>query len=397
MDMPSENVLVLGNGFDLYHNMKTRYSDYIEFMRALKRSNEEGAAQSRTLTGLIADKSGLQDSSLQAYIRSGYPPEAVKSLWATLENNFVRYFMAYSAAVKGWIDFEILIKNITVDVEEIMNRLDVQGRLEGKLTGRETLLVNSFDKIFDVIGRGDVALKEGFANQLTGVNRREVIQTLQAEFDGLCESIWRYLKDVEPHNREMQTELTYRQIQDIRADTIVTFNYTDTYKRYGLRPDHVIHVHGSLEENNIVLGFHDDNEKELQYVYFKKYLQCIIRRTPILKQYRFSKEIKDFDRSSTGIYEEPVMHFFGHSLDITDREELQYLFDCASGIKIYFVNELDYKDKVEKVIALLGKEKALQRIYKNTIEFVRIGKTPAELRAEQEQAHRPFQQLMEGL
>ncbi len=31
--------------------------------------------------------------------------------------------MSYNAEVKGWIDFEVLIKNITVDIEKVMNEI----------------------------------------------------------------------------------------------------------------------------------------------------------------------------------------------------------------------------------------------------------------------------------
>ena len=44
IDIPCKNILVLGNGFDLHHNLKTKYSDYIEFMERLKRRNEMNAS-----------------------------------------------------------------------------------------------------------------------------------------------------------------------------------------------------------------------------------------------------------------------------------------------------------------------------------------------------------------
>ena len=40
IEMPAKNILVLGNGFDLHHNMKTRYNDYIDFLKGLKARNE---------------------------------------------------------------------------------------------------------------------------------------------------------------------------------------------------------------------------------------------------------------------------------------------------------------------------------------------------------------------
>lgn len=273
-------------------------------------------------------------------------------------------------------------KNILVIIEEIMNRLDAMQEGWNKYeqgiecTEREQLLAQSFHKIFDTRGRNRACwIKKEFANSLTGINRKEVRKILRKEFDGWCESLWIYLKEIEPYCRENKEEFTYQQIEDIKADTIITFNYTDTYKRYGINPDDAIHVHGSLVENNIVLGFHDDNAEELQYVYFKKYMQRIIKHTPILEQFDIYEETGYAQKGNGFIVVGVTMHLFGHSLDRTDWDMLIYLFNKISEVKIYYYDEDDHVEKIERVIAMLGKQKALQRIYEKSIDFIPIEKT----------------------
>ena len=90
-------------------------------------------------------------------------------------NNFVQYFMSYDAEVKGWIDFEVLIKNITTDIEKVMNRIDdMNAKGEDKhkygIIGnvREILLARSFSKIFEIDEGNGIYIKKELANDLVG-------------------------------------------------------------------------------------------------------------------------------------------------------------------------------------------------------------------------------------
>lgn len=400
IEIPAKNMLVLGNGFDLHHNMKTRYNDYIDFLRGMKERNEGivKAGTEASLADIKGDRTELKDGCLHYYTKKGFPEKAIREVWAALENNFVRYFMAYHAEVKGWIDFEVLIRNVTEIIETLMgrfsglkgNRRDNYADGIGGNVG-ERLLAGCFDKIFNISQQDGICIQKRLADSVSGIHKKDVIHILRKEFDGLCRSLYLYLKELEPHCRRIRQEFTYRQIREIQADAVVTFNYTDTWKRYGISPDRVIHVHGSLEGENIVLGFHDEDENDLEYVYFKKYMQCILKHTPVLEQY-------DFDTGRlVGHCGNPIMHFFGHSLDVTDREKLIFLFDKASQIKIYYYGEDDHEEKIEKVIALLGKRKALPRIYERDIDFIEIKKDENEIKAEKAEADQEMLQIWENL
>lgn len=87
-----KNVLVLGNGFDLHHNMKTRYSDYIEFIQELENRNKFIASGNGTglhsLDDIIGDETKLRPSCLAEYVNRGFSKESIQKLWFTLKNNF---------------------------------------------------------------------------------------------------------------------------------------------------------------------------------------------------------------------------------------------------------------------------------------------------------------------
>ena len=98
-----------------------------------------------------------------------------------LGNNFVRYFMAYHAAVKGWIDFEVLIRNVTETIETLIGRFS---GLEGNRRDNyadgiggnvgERLLAGCFDKIFNISQQGEIYIQKGLADSVSGIHKKDV-------------------------------------------------------------------------------------------------------------------------------------------------------------------------------------------------------------------------------
>lgn len=334
------NVLVLGNGFDLHHKMKTKYSDFIDYINYL-----------------IDNKADSDVVNL--------PKEFG-------ENNFLNYFIAYDDQVGGWIDFEILVRDITKEIENSLKMFKGKiALLIIELNENQKLLYKAFDKIYNNFD-DRYEISSEFKNKITGINKKTLINVLRKEFEEFCKCIYFYLMNYEPgcrDNQDINSTMIYQQIKNINADAVITFNYTDTYIRYGIDSDKVVHVHGSLKDKNIVLGFNDDNEDELDFVYFKKYMQCILKHTPIIEDYDFTQEIVDRYGDTTFERSKPQIHIFGHSLDETDRETLLYIFNCANNIIVYYRDEDDMEEKIEKIIKLLGKKEALKKIYDKTIDF----------------------------
>lgn len=83
------NILVIGNGFDLAHGLPTKYND---FMVAIKKCKS-----------LKINPEAKPDSK-ETYINT-------MKLVAE-QNGFIKYFLDYTNEVPGWIDLERLIKDI---------------------------------------------------------------------------------------------------------------------------------------------------------------------------------------------------------------------------------------------------------------------------------------------
>ncbi|MBE5852371.1 MAG: hypothetical protein E7299_05380 [Lachnospiraceae bacterium] len=184
---------------------------------------------------------------------------------------------------------------------------------------------------------------------------------LREQLDNLTRALQIYLQYILPKEpRELEP---IGQIAEIAPKYIISFNYTDTYKVYGIEKESVLHIHGSLEDNNMVLGFQDDNPDDLDFVYFKKYFQRIQKLTGYIEQEKMYE-------NRMGVISCPIIHFYGHSMDKTDGEIIKKLKSMANKFVIYKYNQDDYEQKVVNLIEVFGKEEATKLIQERFIEFV---------------------------
>lgn len=155
------------------------------------------------------------------------------------------------------------------------------------------------------------------------------------------------------------------QIKEIDPSYVISFNYTDTYKIYGIDLEDVFHVHGSLDKNNMVLGFNDDDEKNLDFIYFKKYFQRIQKLTGYIDNDRFPYK----DERGITYGNVTTVHFYGHSMDNTDGDIIRKLKKLSDGFVIYKYNQEDFEQKVINLIDVFGKEEATKLIQNGFIKF----------------------------
>ena len=351
-----KKLLVIGNGFDLHHGMKTRYDDFIAFVKAY-----------------IEDKDNV-------FTVNNIPNEYKSCMENADINNFVLFLVDYSEKINGWIDFEVVIKNIIQYFSEAIEMVLQQnkGRRKESIiekSGFTKLVVRRFNKFFYFDHTAGYKFAKTYQSDLYGIDKDKIIDGLRREFDEFRGYLKWYLMYIEPYLRDK--ELTdggkpFEQIKDIGAEYIITFNYTDTYNLYGIPKENVTHIHGELEKE-IVLGYDDADENSLDYVFFKKYFQCIKYGTDLINKCQDGYMARD----EYGAFFDPDVYLFGHSLDETDEEYLRKLLGHSkhpNKVYIYFLDDADYERKVINIIKLLGKEDAIECINSKRIQFVRIDK-----------------------
>lgn len=349
----SKNILVIGNGYDLAHGLNTRYDDFIEY---IKRAAE--------------DDSFIENQSEREFIH-----KCIES------NGFIGYFLNYTNAVPGWVDLERLIREVIGYFELFFSKypsfIDNRGCISWDLSRMDMSksgmlktinclysFVLLYDKDYSRTNYCSMHLDKKYYGNAFGLNKREILRMLKKQLDEVIELLRIYLKN--QMNEKCASIKKIHQIEDIDPSYVISFNYTDTYKIYGIKLEDVFHVHGNLDKNNMVLGFNDDDPENLDFIYFKKYFQRIQKLTGYINEGRFSYK----DESGITHRSEMSVHFYGHSMDKTDGDIILKLRSMSNRFVIYNYDQEDYEQKVVNLIDVFGKESALKDIQDGFIRFV---------------------------
>ena len=333
MAQEHKNVLVLGNGFDLYHKYKTGYKDFIEYI--------------------------------------------VENNPRNLRNNcFIDYFIKYNKYDK-WIDFEYEIENIVKCFIKIINHIEnnpiKDQHFTIELSLKETSILSCFRSYILTIDKHCEIKDVYFNKDIGGLDKRKMIKDLRAELDMVILELETYLfKSVIP---EKSTVISSQLKEINHFDKVISFNYTHTYRIYNISDDKVDFIHGSLRninslnkkcDNNMVLGIQDINEN-LDFVYFKKYFQQVQKHIPPMDYNMFQQN------TVNGVPFLYHLYFFGHSLSKTDGDIIRNIINLAHKTTIYYYDQDDYEKKNINLIDVFGKENYINRIRNNhSCEFIQL-------------------------
>lgn len=341
-----KNILVIGNGYDIAHGLDTRYDDFIKYIRKVK------------------GDSNVVTNDDRVFINK-----------CIVNNGFINYFLMYTKEVSGWVDLEKLIKEIIEYFELFFDNYD-QYIDNGCIILRDTtnadihqikenrvkICLRRFPLFYRFTDL-NFCLDKKYYSKKFGLNKREIIKLLKNQLNEIVKLLQIYLSN---HMKEKTDDLKkICQIEAINPSYVISFNYTDTYTIYGIKAEDVFHVHGSLNKNNMVLGFDDDDPKNLDFVYFKKYFQRIQKLTGYIDERKFIYE----DERGISHPNQMIVHFYGHSMDKTDGDIIQKLRSMASGFVIYKYNQEDYEQKVINLIDVFGKEETTEMIQTGWIKF----------------------------
>jgi len=381
------NILVVGHGFDLAHNLPTRYSDFLDFMTLYITKNYPGWQKLGTdpfndgnnyfkyynsilwnISRKILPNSSA-DHFFQAY-REKFK-DALKNeklLDNFYENSFLRYCLGvYSYRQSfdkefNWIDIENELLKFLI---ELQSQAITKNSLQS-LSVKLPYLKNSegWSTISFFIPTIYLGLKN--KNIPPEFFRKEVFDCLFKELENFSLLLKIYLeivnKDFQQHpnkifhiNTEDESEVTY----GISIDRIVSFNYTDTIEIY-LPQVPTYFVNGKLKDKNIILGVENPLLKETDctiddITLFFKNVQRVL--------YNFFYEYKKWlTNKMFGIN----IYIIGHSLASSDKYILADLIMNADTVTIYYYNSKDRKDKIFNLYKILGDQNFSQHVNNDT-------------------------------
>lgn len=397
------NILVLGNGFDLAHNLPTKYTDFLNFINVI----------SQVLTTHETDKQDLNSldwhslhPELKKYILNTY--NSSDNNWLTspiikdwnkkVTNNFwFQYFEECDMhGNENWIDFE-------TEISHVIQKIDIRMyRHKANLYDKEQSFSNHFanekDSEYKLIIERIARIKSANSK----LRYKDIRDTLLTGLEDLILVLEWYLTYFIAN---ISVKTRSKDIENLHPDKVLSFNYTNTYQTLYDKKKNCTYdfIHGKASTdvqastNNMVLGIDEylpknRKNKDITFIAFKKFYQRIYKETGCeyqvwieeiqSKNRSYTKEIKECKnrlRENKGIgmegYETRArlkdlktyppkykLYIFGHSLDITDKDILKELILCENVYTTIFYRNREHMGAlITNLVKVIGQDRLIQK------------------------------------
>ena len=293
----------------------------------------------------------------------------------TINNLWLKHF--YDVRIKqGWIDFESEISRIIQILESV--RIQV---IEGKKAGKLVIHVPKYQ---------EEAL-QGFRVDSTIIESLKFVdgtkERLHDDLNRLIRCLEIYLCD---YVGNIEIENKHPDIEGLPIiDKVLSFNYTNTYEKLYAKNPYVEYdyIHGratienTVDSNNMVLGIDeylngDARNENIEFIEFKKFFQRIHKETGCL--YRNWVDVIESGQAiseTIAIYKEQEktvretkqvnfhkVFFFGHSLDVTDKDVIRDMI-LSDKVKttIFYRDKADYGQKITNLVKIIGQDELIKR------------------------------------
>ncbi|WP_270638543.1 AbiH family protein [Megamonas funiformis] len=342
----NNNLLIIGNGFDLEHDLKTHYTDFFDTI------NNNVSSKNEII--LNNNKYLIKDNNLLLYLIKEYKQNKLQG------NN--------------WIDIETELKKIISLIEEINinNFIDNMSYYSG----------DEYTTIKKIQSKSSYYFKNCLFPFIIGNNYYKYInehynisiKILEKDLNELTNMLRDYLLEQDISNLTKTKDISDI---DYKITHVLSFNYTDTFRKIysDIDDDKIDFIHGSLNKNNLVLGINetlteDTANKIVDTVYFKKYFQRIYKKT----DYKYVSWLDPTDYKNYADFDTVYIH--GHSLDESDKEILEKIINSVlkkytPTVKIFYYDEKHYRQEVTNLIKILGKDVFQKYYFQNRIIFIK--------------------------
>lgn len=356
-----KKVLIIGNGFDLYHGLPTRYSDFLflaehwdGFYKRYLESSLHAIGEVGTLE-IQLEQGKLCENSLEDFIKHKnlLNGEKIEFLNNNLKNNkWIQYFLDVTIEGQNWIDFEEeidnVLKNIHAYFDDLPN-LKSTTIIESHYDNDIINTIKHFKDLMPGIKLG-LASMENLSPRQLDKQERELIKALRKELDVLIKCFQYYLSEFVDNIR---CKVYSEQVKALDDIYLLNFNYTYTHERvYGRHRISHHPIHGDLSNGNMVMGVLDnDLPYEEEYLAFQKSVQRVTSSSGgYYKDWVVKPRSRDLSDEGVDAY------VFGHSLGKFDQTVLDYFFknDYVNKVTIFYYSDVIKESLVEILAKYLG-------------------------------------------
>lgn len=374
------NILVVGNGFDLAHDLPTTYEDFLCFLEAVVDIISSGDYINTELSINAIKNEVLKKSLAAAFINAKRKERIFEYLFCNvcehdtdngvcinshncecflqapendviIQNKWVDYFLSIYEDKKfrgeHWIDVEFEIQKVMKFIDGMAN--------ENVKDGTRKTIYNGLD----IKGIMDISKKY----QASIEDKREYVERLESDLNRFNQCLEQYMLFV----NKLKVESFLPDIKSLKVDKVLTFNYTNTYERYYERNRQVEYnyIHGRAGQNNIILGFNEylkgkKKDENLLCVRFKKFFQRIYKGTGCSYKNWIIKG------------EENNVFILGHSLDITDQDIISDIImnENVQRTTIFYHNKESQAKQIMNLIRIIGQDNLTRKTHAGNPQIV---------------------------
>lgn len=389
----SEELVILGNGFDLSSGMKSKYGDYFKSREEISSEIEDIWKLFKT-TYYDDGSNVLQvlnelDESNENYDVDKNKIDFYKFLYRTVFKIHTIYGFSFweipniietndetlwSDVERGILEYLKLFNNQYSDVKEAIDSA-VNNIIEwNKADFNDFRAINDKKKLFEL--HMILAIFIATEKEKLDLDKRETtpIRDILKKWDSFqsffSDELNRFEKQFLSYIDLVSKDEKYKMNREILFKEIVSgeykckvlsFNYTD-YSR--LVNSDVVNIHGSVNTKNIIFGIDSifSNTENSP-----NYMNKIIDLKPFTKTYR----LLELDSNNVGNNvldsDIKVIKFFGHSLSHADYSYFQSIFDYydiySNNIKLIFYFALHDDDKVDEQRIMKRKRSQISKVY----------------------------------
>ncbi|RZK01742.1 MAG: hypothetical protein EOO46_19385 [Flavobacterium sp.] len=312
--MGLNKLILVGNGFDLAHGLKTSYRNFIDwyFCEAFKEF-----CSRKSYSDALFELKNKYTGYTSIYKEQ---PNTFEEVLEFISFNTNQSIIYHSKFIRKLI--EMFRENSWVDIERYYFQL----------------------------------LKSYFSNQ--NLDKRQEVSKLNSEFNYLIVKLTEYIDRINENLPSIsKLELSgpfaevFTKVNSVSEVKVLNFNYTDTVSAKGyLNDEDIIHIHGRAsdrESNPIIFGYGDETDP-------------IYQNIEDSGENIFLEHIKSFGYFRTNNYHRLLsyidsrayeVYIIGHSCGLSDRVLLNEIFENQNckKIHIYYHRRIDGTDNFKEI------------------------------------------------